>query len=79
VLNLKPSSNEPIGRSAPREEIAADSVRRVMWHTFRTLVIAAAMAAIAAPAPLPAQGTCARGEPLTQDDVFKLVRAGWRK
>jgi formylglycine-generating enzyme required for sulfatase activity len=47
-----------------------------MCHTFRTLIVAAAMAAMMAPALLPAQATCARGEPLTQDDVFKLVRAG---
>ena len=47
-----------------------------MWHILRNLLIAVALAAIAHPALLPAQTTCTRGEPLTQDDVFKLVRAG---
>src|SRR5262245_31973684 len=42
----------------------------------RTLVLTSALSATAGHVVMPAQSTCARGEPLTQDDVFKLVRAG---
>lgn len=47
-----------------------------MLRTIQKALCAFAVVAIGASGPTPAQSRCTRGEPLAQDDVFNLVRAG---